>query len=236
MDAGWQRVAAEKPSFSLHDLADAIAGGGGKETPSHAEARRSCVARLRRFAHYALFTTREDGIPWEILLNRTFIVRASGFDDLARLQFDLLSRYSYLNNRAARTTTLQRVLIIDESYEIVSEAQNGIRNIETLPRLKQLAREFGIGIITTTVTLRGVSNLAQASTHFHVALPPNNQEDAHTLIRVLGLTTDEANHFLHRMNHGEALLRIGSWPDVIHLHIPPNTERKHATTDEITTA
>lgn len=236
LDAGWQRAAAERSCFSLSDLADAIAASGGKETPSHAEARRSCVARLRRFAHYALFTTRDDGIPWEILLNRTFVVRSNGFDDLARLQFDLLSRYCFLHNRATRTSGLHRVLLIDESYELFSDAQNGIRSIETLPRLKQLAREFGIGILTTTVTLRGISELAQASTHFTIALPPNNQEDARTLIRTLGLTTEQADHFLHKLHRGEALVRIGNWPEVIHLQIPPNTERKHATPDDITSA
>jgi hypothetical protein len=236
LDAGWQRAAAQHECFSLADLADAIAAGGGKETPSHAEARRSCVARLRRFAHYALFTTREDGIPWVILLNQTFVVRTTGFDDLARFQFDLLSRYCFLSNRAARTSGLHRVLLIDESYELLSEAQNGIRSIETLPRLKQLAREFGIAVLTTTVTLRGMSELAQASTHFYLALPPNNHEDARALTRAIGLTTEQTDVFLHALQRGEALLRIGSWPEVIHLQIPPNTERKHATPEDITRA
>jgi hypothetical protein len=236
LDAGWQRAASERDCFSLADLADAIAAGGGKETPSHAEARRSCVARLRRFAHYALFTTRDDGIPWEILLNRTFVVRTTGFDDLARFQFDLLSRYCFLSNRAARTSGLHRVLLIDESYELLSEAQNGIRSIETLPRLKQLAREFGLAVLTTTVTLRGMSELAQASTHFYLALPPNNHEDARALIRAIGLTTEQTDVFLHALQRGEALLRIGSWPEIIHLQIPPNTERKHATPEDITRA
>jgi len=236
LDAGWQRAASERDCFSLADLADAIAAGGGKETPSHAEARSSCVARLRRFAHYALFTTRDDGIPWEVLLNHTFVVRTTGFDDLARFQFDLLSRYCFLNNRAARTSGLHRVLLIDESYELLSEAQDGIRSIETLPRLKQLAREFGIAVLTTTVTLRGMSELAQASTHFYLALPPNNHEDARALIRAIGLTTEQGDVFLHALQCGEALLRIGSWPEVIHLQIPPNTERKHATPEDITAA
>jgi hypothetical protein len=236
LDAGWQRAAAEHECFSLADLADAIAAGGGKETPSHAEARRSCVARLRRFAHYAFFTTREDGIPWEVLLNRTFVARTTGFDDLARFQFDLLSRYCFLSNRAARTSGLHRVLLIDESYELLSEAQNGIRSIETLPRLKQLAREFGIAVLTTTVTLRGMSELAQASTHFYLALPPNNHEDARALIRAIGLTTEQGDVFLHALQCGEGLLRIGSWPEIIHLQIPPNTEHKHATPEDITAA
>ncbi|HEV7428789.1 MAG TPA: hypothetical protein VGQ46_20750 [Thermoanaerobaculia bacterium] len=236
LDAGWQRAAAQHACFSLADLADAIAEAGGKETPSHAEARRSCIARLRRFAHSALFTTRDDGIPWEILLNRTFVVRSTGFDDLARFQFDLLSRYCFLSNRAARTSGLHRVLVIDESYELLSEAQNGIRTIETLPRLKQLAREFGIALLTTTVTLRGISDLAQASTHFYVALPPNNHEDARALIRAIGLTNEQTDVFLHGLQRGEALLRIGSWPEIIHLQIPPNTERKHATPEDLTRA
>ena len=236
LEEGWERATRATPNFSLADLADAIAAGGGRETPSHAEARRSCVARLRRFTQHALFTTRADGIPWETLLNRTFVVRSTGFDDLARFQFDLLARYCFLHNRAARMRSLHRVLLIDESYELLSEAQDGIRSIETLPRLKQLAREFGIGVLTTSVTLRGISELAQASTHFTIALPPNNQEDAHTLIRTLGLTTEQADHFLHKLHRGEALLRIGSWPEVIHLQIPPNTERKHATPDDITDA
>lgn len=236
LDAGWQRAASQHTAFSLSDLADAIAAGGGKETPSHAEARRSCVARLRRFAHYALFTTRDDGIPWDVLLNRTFVVRSTGFDDLARFQFDLLSRYCFLSNRATRTSGLHRVLLIDESYELLSDAQNGIRSIETLPRLKQLAREFGISVITTTVTLRGITELAQASTHFTIALPPNNAEDARALTRALGLTNKQADHFLHNLNLGEALLRIGSWPEVVHLQMSPNTEGKHATPDDIARA
>lgn len=236
LEEGWERAARATPNFSLADLADAIAAGGGRETPSHAEARRSCVARLRRFAHHALFTTRADGIPWETLLNRTFVVRSTGFDDLARLQFDLLARYCFLHNRAARMRGLHRVLLIDESYELLSEAQDGIRSIETLPRLKQLAREFGIGVLTTSVTLRGISELAQASTHFTIALSPNNQEDARTLIHTLGLTTEQADHFLHRLRRGEALLRVGSWPEVVHVQIPPNTEHKHATIDDIMSA
>jgi hypothetical protein len=128
------------------------------------------------------------------------------------------------------------VLLIDESYELLSEAQDGIRSIETLPRLKQLAREFGIAVLTTTVTLRGMSELAQASTHFYLALPPNNHEDARALIRTIGLTTEQTDVFLHALQRGEALLRIGSWPEVIHLQIPPNTERKHATPEDITRA
>jgi hypothetical protein len=234
LDDGWER-AAQQGAFSLHEWHNAIINSGGKESPARAEARQSAARRLARFAHYRLFTTTT-GIAWDDLLTRTFVVRTNAFDDLARFQFDLLCRYAFLRNRAARVNRLERVIVIDEGYELLSDHQDGIRSVETLPRLKQLAREFGIGVLTTTVTLRGTSDLAQASTHFLLALPPNNQDDASALVRMLGLDRAAAEHFRHRLHMGNALLRIGTWPDVIHLQVAPNTERKHPTPDDIAAA
>jgi hypothetical protein len=205
-----------------------------KERAGRADARQGAIARLRRFAHHHAFTTRT-GISWETLLKHTFLVRSRGFDDVARFQFDLLARYSFLANRARHHTTLDRVLLIDESYDLMSEHQDGIRSIDPLQRLKQLGREFGIGTITTTVTLNGLSDLARASTHWHIALPPNNHEEARAIMRVLGLDDEQATSFL-RLRRGEALLRIGTWPAVVHLLIPPHTTIKHATDDDITAA
>ena len=234
---GWERAARKQANFSIADWIAALdEGGSPKERFSRADARQGAIARLRRFAQHALFAIRRGGIPWETLLTNTFVVRARGFDDVARFQFDLLARYAFLRNRSRRQTGLQLVLLVDESYDLMAAEHDGIRATETLPRLKQLGREFGIGVITTTVTLNGLSDLARASTHFHIALPPNNQEEARAVIRVLGLNDAEATYFLRRMQRGEAFLRIGTWPEVIHLQIAPNTEPKHATPDEITAA
>jgi len=237
LDEGWQRAASKHTDFSIEDWINSIEDDGSpKERFSRADARQGAIARLRRFAQHKLFTTRAGGIPWTTLLTSTFVVRARGFDDVARFHFDLLARYAFLRNRSRHQTGLQLVLLVDESYDLMAAEHDGIRAIETLPRLKQLGREFGIGVITTTVTLNGLSDLARASTHFHVALPPNNQEEARAVIRVLGLNDAEATYFLRRMQRGEALLRIGTWPEVIHLQISPNTEGKHATPEDITNA
>lgn len=233
----WEHAARRHSIFSLADLVDSLRElGTPREPASRAEARRGCIARLRRFEDHALFTTRDDGIPWDVLLNRSFVVRSRAFDDLARFAYDLLARYAFLHDRYQRQRGLRRVLLIDESYQLLAANQEGIRAIEPLVTLKQLCREFGTGVVTTTVTLDGLSTLARASTHFHIALPPNNQEEARAIIRVLGLAPDAAEHFLHRMKRGEALLRIGACPDVVHLRITPITVRKHATQDEIQAA
>jgi len=233
----WEHASRLHAIFSLADLVDSLRElGTPREPASRAEARRGCIARLRRFEDHALFTTRDDGIPWEVLLNRTFVVRSRAFDDLARFAYDLLARYAFLHDRHQRQRGLRRVLLIDESYQLLAANQDGIRAIEPLVTLKQLCREFGTGVITTTVTLDGLSTLSRASTHFHIALPPNNQEEAHAVIRVLGLEPDAAEHFLHRMQRGEGLLRIGSCPDVVHLRITPGMTNKHATPEEIAMA
>jgi len=233
----WEHAVHRRAVFSVADLMDSLRElGTPREPASRAEARRGCIARLRRFEDHALFTTRDDGIPWEVLLNRAFVVRTRAFDDLARFAYDLLARYAFLHDRHQRQRGLRRVLLIDESYQLLAANQDGIRAIEPLVTLKQLCREFGTGVITTTVTLDGLSTLARASTHFHIALPPNNQEEAQAIIRVLGLEPDPADHFLHRMQHGEGLLRIGSCPDVVHLRITPINVDKHATQDEIEAA
>jgi hypothetical protein len=233
----WEHAARRHSIFSLADLVESLRElGTSRELTSRAEARRGCIARLRRFEDHALFTTRDDGIPWGVLLNSSFVVRSRAFDDLARFEYDLLARYAFLHDRHQRQRGLRRVLLIDESYQLLAANHEGIRAIEPIVALKQLCREFGTGVITTTVTLDGLSTLARASTHFHLALPPNNQEEAQAIIRVLGLEPDAADHFLHRMQTGEGLLRIGSCPDVIHLRITPTIEHKHATHDEITAA
>jgi hypothetical protein len=233
----WEHAARRHAIFSLADLVDSLRElGTPREPASRAEARSGCIARLRRFEDYALFTTRDNGIPWEVLLNRTFVVRSRAFDDTARFAYDLLARYAFLHDRHQRQHGLRRVLLIDESYQLLAANQDGIRAIEPLVTLKQLCREFGTGVITTTVTLDGLSTLARASTHFHIALPPNNQEEAQAVIRVLGLEPDAAEHFLHRMQRGEGLLRIGSCPDVVHLRITSGMTNKHATPEEIAMA
>lgn len=235
LDEGWIRASANH-NFSIEDWISAIkAGATPRERASLAEARDGAVARLERFRDHALFTTHE-GISWDDILRYSFIVRARGFDDIARLLFDLIARYWFLRNRSERRTAPNLVLLVDESYEVMSAHQNTIRAIETLPKLKQLAREFGIGVASTTVTLDGQSTLARASTHIHLALPPNNRAEARTLIDVLGLDGAKADYFLHRMTLGEGLLRIVSWPEVVHLRIPPGIPNKHATPEEIATA
>jgi hypothetical protein len=230
----WDDAARRRPIFAIADIVESLRTlAAPREPASRAEARRGCIARLRRFEDHALFTTRDDGIPWDVLLNRTYVVRSRALDDVARLEYDLLARYAFLQDRYTKEHGLRRVLLIDESYALLTTQQDGIRAIEPLVSLKQLCREFGMGIINTTVTLDGLSTLARTSTHFHIVLPPNNQEEAAAVIRVLGLEPDAAEHFLHRMQLGDALLRIGSCPDVVHLHVSPTNERKHATHDEI---
>jgi len=233
----WEDAARRHGVVTISDLVESLRSlASPKEPASRAEARRGCIARLRRFEDHALYTTREDGIPWNVLLNSTFVVRTRAGEDTARLAYDLIARYCYLQDRHERRRGLYRVLVIDESYALFAAQHDGIRSIEPLVMLKQLCREFGTGVLTSTVTLDGLSTLSRASTHFHLALPPNNQEEAQAIIRVLGLSPDTADHFLHHMRPGDALLRIGNCPDVVHLHITPIDVHKHATHDEILAA
>src|SRR5262249_22924641 len=160
-------------------------------------------------------------------------VRAAGLDDVARWQYGLLTRYLYRDHVAHPPDILRRVLVLDEAYTLFVNDQDGILAIDPLIARQRVCRVFKIAILNTTISLNGLSDLARASTHFTIALPPNNHDEARAVIRILGLNDDEATYFLHRLTIGEALLRIGQYPDVVHLRIPPNTEPKHISTAEV---
>jgi hypothetical protein len=172
----------------------------------------------------SIFQTRR-GIPTQTLIEHSVYMPVSLQTEADDLLFTFFVHLVYLHHRHFQLRdVLQHIILIDEGLLTWSQHTNNIEGMPLLARLHSMVREFGIGIILTTTSLRLTHILPRTNSTLRVMMQFTDGQEREEMARMLGLTPPEKQH-AQQLGLGECLLQVGEgWPYTIRATFPPLPE------------
>jgi len=191
--------------------------------------------RLRAFgrAYPGLYHTRS-GITWNELFRHSLYLNTLANDEYTVFLYTFLVNMLYLHNRRAGIRdTLDYVLVNDEGNEFWNAKQHNIGGVPTLVNLLGMVREFGIGIIHTSVDQASLHPILKSNTNTTVAMSVATGREAQEVIKNQQLNREQADFFRTRLSRGQCLIRLsGDWQETLFCCFPYRKPEKDITTAE----
>lgn len=204
---------------ATHDqpcLADLEQAAKTMHSPRLTYSRRDAIIgfcnRLARFGtrYPGPYTTRH-GITFDQLFQHPFYLNALFNDEHTTFLWSLLVHMLYLHHRKhGIRSTLDYLLVNDEGNRFWNVSQRSITEAPALVDLQGKIREFGVGLLHTSVDETSLHPLLKSNTLIQVAMHVTTGREEREARDNLGLTPEQRAFLRTRLSRGQCIIRLGS--------------------------
>lgn len=223
---------AEHETPSLQDLYDCVERLYSKtETYSRRDSIRGGGRRLQQFKdrYPGMFACRV-GIPTTTLLEHSVYLPVTLQTEADDFVTALIPELLFLRQMAVqRREDLKHMIVLDESQGLWNQTQRNIAGVPPLAALHSKIREYAIGMVVTTTSLRLTHQILRSNTYLQIALPQANHQETEEVSKTLGLNKAQTDYLDRHLSVGHCILRTGDLREPILATFPPLQESKAVT-------
>jgi hypothetical protein len=232
LDEGLERAFADHHEPSLKDVERII---GGMASPKETFQRRDAVAgvtnRLRRFGKmFPEPYAANQGITYDELFQHPLYMNVLLNDEYTTFWYTLLVHLLFLHNRRKGIRdTLDYLLVNDEGNKFWNVQQSNIGEAPTLVNLQGMLREFGIGLLHTSVDQASLHPILKSNTYTQIVMGAASGREAAEVARNLNLTPDQRTLLRTGFRRGQCIIKFagGPWQEPILATFPHQHYDKH---------